>query len=598
MTKYLKSTLCLLLALAMLFGVVGCNGKKPVTDASSDTAQTIEPDDTSSLPETDDPAGEETPETDPTDDFWADSDEDDEQDDPMEEVDASVDFDPSLFDSQYVLNGSAPITKNFRGVNAVHLAFDYMPDPYGDRELTDKEVTTLYDRFAKMGVNQIRTFYASAMVWDYTAGAFNWNTTDTNKPINENLKGFYRSLKELQKRDIEIGMAPHWSLASLTDDKAASADHGKNATTFYAHGIYVPNDFNQTMKNYQKFMEDTVLNMEAQGIHNVKYWLAFTECNNIYGYDLEARHYEKVYPVYDAAITALDQALKNVNRRNAYKIAGPCDNYGGDFDYSDPEAYSLLTEYTLKNLSDKVDIVATHCRYSRSGEYTDNTFYYNPERSMGTTKKMADKAGKEFWVDEYNAFLEDMSANGLEMKRAYLNNPIAGVALAATINGVMNMGANNVFLWQLSNIQWPNTSTNSDFENGMQINGFQPALQESAVPYNPWYSLSLLIKYIGQGEVYACDNGMDIFVSAIKRTDGEWTVVVTNYNVMETSININFEEALGNETFYRHTYDINKVQPTANATIIPASKKVKNVTTDIYDIVPGTSVSVYTTVAD
>ena len=127
---------------------------------------------------------------------------------------------------------------------------------------------------------------------------------------------------------------------------------------------------------------------------------------------------------------------------------------------------------------------------------------------------------------------------------------------------------------------------------------YQPAFQESTIPYNSWYSLSLLTKYIGRGTVYQSENAFGIYISTIKRNDGNWSVVVTNYNVTDTDICINFEESMGRKTFYRHQYNPVTVEPTPDAEIIPASKRIRNVTNKIKDTIPGCTVTVYTTVTD
>lgn len=602
MAKKLTQALCLFLTLMLVLAVIGCAPKASVSNTSSNNNQS----NTTSSDESDDTEEDFSDlEDDEYDDEYEDDYDDfeDWEDGEYEDQDQDEEYEEEeeiYYEELKIYNKSEPVNKNFLGINGVHLLFEYMPDPYGDRNLNEKEVTTLYDRFEKMGVNQIRTFYASAVAWDFETDSFNWNVTDNSKKINQNLKGLYRSLRELDQRNMDVALAAHWNLSSLIDQKAESNDFGENPVTFYAHGIYVKGDFDATIKNYESFMEKSILNLEANGIKNVTHLMAFTECNNTFGYDLETRKYDELYPIFDKAITALDKALKDIGRRDAYKIVGPCDNFRGDFEQTSPESYSLLSEYAVKNLSDKIDIIGAHSGYARSKNYTDDLYYDLPSLTMATTYEIAKKGGKDFWIDEYNVVTTDVSgANGLDYKRIRLNDPAAGVAMGAMVSGVMNMGVSNMFIWALSNNQWPSSSTSTDFENGMHITtGLQPALQESAIPYNPWYSASLLTKYIGKGTVYSCDTGIGIYMSAIERKDGNITVIVTNYDVLEMNINIKFEGALANKTFYRHNYTVNDVLPTPNADIIPASKKIINVTTDILDVIPGFSVAVYTTVSE
>ncbi len=170
------------------------------------------------------------------------------------------------------------------------------------------------------------------------------------------------------------------------------------------------------------------------------------------------------------------------------------------------------------------------------------------------------------------------------------------------VNSVMNMGGiSNIFLWTFYDQQWPdntNSGADSEFANGIQLCGYLPCLFESTTPYEPWYSCSLLTRYIGQGTTYGCEVVYGVYLSAIQRTDGEWTVAVTNYNYEDTPIKISFEKSMGGKTFYRHLYDTNHIEPKPGNDMIGISATAKNVTTGFYDTLPGGSVAVYTTVKD
>ena len=570
--------LSVLLILSMLLGVTACNKTtSEITSSDIPSTESVE-----SNPSTD----EEIPSEESTD---ISSEESFASDDEWEDI-PDLEEDDEVYSEELVVeNAGAPLSENFLGINGVHMGFAYMPDEYG-RQLTERQAKLEYDRIAyTMGIKQVRTFYTSAMVWDNKKGEFDFKSAD--------FLGFVRSLKELQNRGIDVAISPHWSLVSFVKEPT-----NYNSTSFDSAGLYVKDDLEATMKKYRKFMSDSILAFEANGIKNIKYLLAYTECNNSFLKDenegletyFEKRQYDRVCALYDTAVTTLDTALKDINKRNNYKIVGPCDNFRMDFDYTDPEQYSTLTKYTLENLSDKVDIIGTHI-YSLAPDFIDDSYYYNPSTTCGKTVEMAKAAGKEIWMDEFNASLSSALNNDAEQNRLALKNPSKGVALAASVNGVMNSGFSNVFLWQLADNQWPNTSVNNEFDNGMQICGFMPSPLESVTPYPSWYTCSLLTRYIGQGQTYNTLEGYCVYGSAIKRNDGHWTVVVTNYNVEDTPIKVNFEKSIGGKTVYRHLYTISGVTPTPEAKVIGVSAKANRVTTEICDSLPGYSVAVYTT---
>lgn len=592
------------LAFAMTLGMAAC--KTTPAPSSSEPSSSVEttPDDTSSAPEEEPEDTLQIPDEDLA--------ETPEEDEPSAELPTEKDF--SAYADLQVQNASDPLNKNFHGINGVHMGFGYMP-PLDGREPVDKKLLEQeYDRIAyTMGVHQIRTFYTSSMVWDSSANAWNFDVK-----TNPHLSGFYDSLKALQKRGIEVGMSPQWSMASFV----GKATNTGNITSFHGAGFYVADDLDATCAKYSDFMKQTVLSLKANGINNVKYLFAFTECNNTFITEnqnalkaendklaaegkpaitktaIELRDYDRVCAVYHKAIDALDVGLKDAGLRKSYKIVGPCDNFRTDFDYVDAAQYSILSEYTIKNLADKVDIIGSHGGYSNANQYTDDTYYYNPEITMGKTKEMANAIGKEYWIDEYNVRLNSMLGSDFTYQdnRDSLNSPVKGLAMALTTLGGMNAGMDNMFIWSLADIQWPNTTNGNEWKNGLQIGGYLPSPTESVVPYYGWYAVSLLSKYVGQGDVYHCLDDMGLFTTAIKRTDGEWTVVVMNYNVEDALVHINFEKSLGGKTFYRHNYDLNSVIPSTSASLIGVSARAKNVTTGFCDTMTGYSMAVYTTV--
>lgn len=574
---------CLILALCLaLTAFAGCNNKKDdVTSSEPVSSSEV----TSSEEETtEDPIESSEPEDtieDPADDDW------------LEELPAEEEED--VYYEELFVNNTKVTNNNFRGIGYIHQMASYYTDSYG-RLYTDKQREYELEIMKNMGVKNIRAFYGSALTYNAETGEQDFNSEGMNE--------FIAACKAMDSIGIEVGATAIWTMRDLVDNEESN-----NTAKFGlgAPGIVVKDDWDATVRNYRNFMKNTVLTLKAHGVNNMKYFFAYTECNNTFTDDgldingekaetsLDNREYERIYPLYDDLITALDGGLKDAGLRNQYKIVGPCDNWRAD-DGSEP--ISLLTKYTCENLADKVDIIGSHNGYDRANEYTDDMFYEIPPEKLTDPMKRAAEIGKEYWVDEYNVAVTQY---GWENVAAYNRSTWKGVAVGAMMNSVMNLGGvSNLYLWTLWNEQWPdNTNSNKDgeFQNGIQICGYLECLFETATPLPAWYSVSLLTKYIGSGKLLeATGPEYGVYVSAIERDDGETTVVVTNYNYETTNVKIQFEKSMGGKTFYRYLYNSSTIEPASSSEMISADAVAKNVKTGFYDALPAGSVAVYSTV--
>ncbi len=573
MRNLTKQLICLLLALALSLSVfAGCKTKpKETVSEEPVTSVETETDDTSSGEPEEEVVDE------PADDEW---------DEGLEEL-------PSESE-EYVealkVNNNKIINDNFRGVNAIHQLYNYMPDEF-NRMYNEKQVKMELDTLEAMELKMIRSYYGSHMAWDPVK-----QEHDYESPY---MTAFYKNCKDMEKIGVEVGITMLWSLTGFIADKKSTTQGiglGEN-------GFVVPGDLEATGKGFEKFVEESVLAFKAHGVNNVKNLFCFTECNNMLQDStvgettLEHRQYEKIYPIYDRAIKAVDQGLKNSGMRKQYRIVGPCDNWRDD-DGSEAD-YSRLVKYTVDNLSDEVDVIGSHRGYARHSDYTQDAFYDIPPEMLTEPMERAATVDKEFWIDEYNVAITEYSVTLLRASHA---NPWKGVALGSMINSVMNMGGvNTLFLWTFYDQQWPNNTNgggDSEFDNGVQVCGYLPTILESRTPRPAWYSLSLLTKYIGQGAIYECEVGFGVYISAIKRTDGEYTVVVTNYNFEDTPIQIEFAKSMGGKNFYRHLYWASTIEAVPGCETIKADAVAKGVTDGFCDTLPGGSVAVYTTVKD
>ena len=133
------------------------------------------------------------------------------------------------------------------------------------------------------------------------------------------------------------------------------------------------------------------------------------------------------------------------------------------------------------------------------------------------------------------------------------------------------------------------------FDKGVLVCGYYHNLLEKMQPTPSWYSAALISRYVGEGEVYECKVGDSVYLSAIKRTDGEYTLVVTSYNKDDQTVKIDFAKALGGKTFYKYVYDPETVTVTEGADLIECSGSVEDVDTLLTDMVKSGTMVIYTT---
>lgn len=485
------------------------------------------------------------------------------------------------------VNNNKVITEHFRGINFIHQLYNYMPDKE-NRMNTPELIELEHETLRRMGVKQVRSFYGSSLSWDAEKGVHDFESVW--------MQAFYKNCKDMEKLGIEIGITPQWHLDGLW-----RAKDGEQGVNLGYNGCFVPDDEETTARNFAKFIKESVEAFERHGITNIKYWYCFTECNNSMLYtkngastSLGRRCYNQVIHYYDLFVRAVDQGLKDAGMRDRYKIVGPCDNWRAD-DGSEP--YSILTKHTAEHLADVVDIIGSHNGYDRADSFDQDAFYDIPFPKLTDPKERAIALGKEYWADEFNVALH--SVYSATEHRQSDNNPMRGVALGALVNSIMNMGyVHNVVLWALYSQQWPNWHNGgekSEFVDGVQIVGYINNLRESTVPHNAWYACSLLSRYVGEGKVYDCVIDRPLYISAIDRTDGEFTVVVTCYQDETTDIEVTLANGLHGKNLYRYLYDPKTVQPTAGCDMIDYDKVKTQVDDCFTDTLPGYCVAIYTT---
>lgn len=571
--------LCLILALSiMLFSFAACSKKE-------ETAVSSQP--VSSEPTEEEPSDDlEEPSSEPEefvedffDDEWSEEDFEDEE---------GVYYEP------LVVNNEKYVNENFMGIGYIHQMFSYQNDKSG-RVYNDRQRELELETMKKMNIKTIRSYYGADYSWD--------PVTHTRDFESEAMLGFYKACKAMESIGVEVGLTAQWSLVHFLKGSSQNDNMGQ----FSLSGL-LTDDFDETCKNYREFMRDTVLALKAHGVNNVKYFFAYTECHNTFNdgkdingnptnSDQEDYEFERLFPIYDKAITSLHNGLIDAGLRKQYKIVGPCDNWVRSWS---EVGYSPLVEYTIKELSDVVDIIGTHNNYAEGKDLTDDMYYDVPQERQEWTYKEARKASKPHWIDEFNirALPNADKAKAAE-RRAYADNPIRGVAAGAMVNGILNYGyADNIFIWTLYDEQWPNnvaSGIGSEFDNGVQLCGYLPCLFETSRPYKPWYAMSLMSRYTGPGKIYECEVGFGLYISAMERKDGVITLIVTNYNMEEIPAEISFTKSIGGKNLYRYRYNNAEIEAAQGNEMIKADAVAEKVTDKFYDTIPPYSVTVYST---
>jgi len=367
--------ICLILVLGLsISAFAGCNSSNPKENASSEISSESSTNENVSDEDTADDTSEDE-----------DTEDEDTEDDSFDDFSDWDDSEEEFSDKKAIyIHNNEIINDNFRGINYVYQLYQRMPDHLG-RKYTEKQLQYEYETIDKMGFSMIRSFYGSSIVWDPVKQMHDYDS--------EYMKAFYESCRDMEKLGIDVGVTMAWDLKSFFKTEVSTKQH----VDLYSSGYVVPGDYDATMRNFSVFVKESVLAFKAHGINNIKYIYAFTECNNLYGYDLIARDYDTVIPLYEKALIALDEGLKSSGLRKQYKVVAPCDNWRND-----PE-YSRLVRHTVEHLSDRADIIGSHNGYPMAENYVEDMFYDYPWEKLNGVIEEAKSVGKEFWVDETNA---------------------------------------------------------------------------------------------------------------------------------------------------------------------------------------------------
>ena len=224
-----------------------------------------------------------------------------------------------------------PVQTNFLGNNAVYHGYAGMPDSDGrvySEELCEIEA----DRVAELGLRVARTFY-KWYAWDNNTKSWDWES--------ETCKVFYRWLKRMKDRNIQISLNTGWCMPGDVNGEGWNPD-----TPFKYESTWT-----EQVKAYARWVSESLHQIiELRGFTNVTYIELFTEPQ--YALRLKVTPDNKhAYELWADCAKAVTEQLIADGRRNLVKIIGP--NEGST-------STSVMNKWVADNAADYVDIFSSH----------------------------------------------------------------------------------------------------------------------------------------------------------------------------------------------------------------------------------------------
>ena len=225
-----------------------------------------------------------------------------------------------------------PVQTNFLGNNAVYHGYAGMPDKDG-RVYNDELCEIEADRAAALGLRITRTFY-KWWAWDSNTDTWDWD--------NEVMTAFYKWLKRMKDRNIQVALNTGWCMPG--DVNEVGGFNGKSP-------FKVKGDWMASTKKYAEWVSETLYQLiEVRGFTNITYIHLFTEPQ--YGiefnYLIDNKH---AYELWADCAKAVTEQLIADGRRNLVKIIGP--NEGST-------ATSIMNKWVAENADQYVDVYSSH----------------------------------------------------------------------------------------------------------------------------------------------------------------------------------------------------------------------------------------------
>ncbi len=549
-----------------------------------------------------------------------------------------------------VNNASKPIWDNFQGISStVYHGTAFFHDSHG-RTYTEKEAAMEMDRLVDSGINNVRTRLASQWMWkdgtgwdwnsDKMTAFYKWAKMLQDRDISITLNASW----DISDFVLYYSSKGHSSIAEVnylhgynnSNQKTANIyGEDSNASSIESIGrtigLNLTNDeyshYSVAAARYGEWIKQGLNALKANGVNNVEYILPFTES----GYVKEG---DATY-CYDEWILmslGLNNALEKSGIRKNYKIVGPSQSL-----YKNQNRKSLL-EYVYEKIGGTqyesfIDINSSHSYTKPNTPLGYDDTVYEPYASYDMAEENFEyyndiltnlgQRDKEFWGDEFFAYAGDVKSwDGVGMQ---------AVQFAAGFTAGANNGVNRFITWQMFDTLWDSSAAYgtadidraTEFIGGVHAVGSCPSFvfadgfncpngeecdchnyyaYSSYTPRTTYYGINLIGKYMNSKNalVYSTNVTSDIaqtddglYVTAIKKDDGNTVILVVNTENNPVNVNVQLEK--NTDILYkRYTYEPKFVVPTADATSIPSDKEFMVYgLNEFNDVIPARSFSIY-----
>ncbi len=505
---------------------------------------------------------------------------------------------------EYILtvNNKDSVNDTFMGFGAVYYPWLYWEDN-GGRNYTEEQRKIELDRLVESGTTWIRCVIYARPEW-YNKNTKTWSYSGVH------FDGLVKFFEEVEKRGIDVMLNFGWGggIQPGFDSKTGKITNPV-VKVFNDKNLYEIGDITERTRMFGDYCATFTKAVKDKGVDCVKYITFFSEPSNnkFIGGQYGTPEFESVYktlviPQYTNLVKSAHDAFTKEGIRKDYKFIG-----------NNQSTYFYVNGYTWQQLKplydatkDYLDEFSYHF-YNRTtspkGATYDDFNFMTESYANDVLREMGVKTN-DTWIDETNiifsgnegVFAEESKVGPIYTLR---NEPYTATQLANVWLSFLNNGYKTATIWTFTSNLWPNSLENSsEFINGTFTCGIMPNLMDSMVPYNSYYTYSMISRYCTNVKsVFAGDNfeANGMATSCVYDKDGNVTVFVVNSNLFDVEYRMNFEEALDSKVLYRHLYNPATFEANTAAKPIGVDKALINVSEGFVDKIPAGGVAVYTT---